>query len=177
VIEFLRLLGMLNAAVWLGATVFYVFAAGPFATSEQVSALLGQQADYFTRVIEHLLAARFFKLQFICAMVAVFHVAAEWLYLGRVPKRAHLALIAFLVGATLFGGLAVQPRLMRWNMASHAVNFTLQQRLAAARTYRAWHAGWVLLSFATLAGLGVYYWRVGTSSSPGRFVGATQFRS
>lgn len=168
---------MLNAAVWLGATVFYVFAAGPFATSEQVATLLGQQAGYFTRVIEHLLTARFFTLQFICAMVAVFHVSAEWLYLGRVPKRAHLALIAFLVGTTLFGGLAVQPRLKRWNMASHAVNFTPLQRQSAARAYRAWHVGWVLLGFATLAGLGVYYWRVSTPSSPGRFVSATKFRS
>src|SRR4030095_2945285 len=88
VIGFLRSLGVLNAAIWLGAVVFYTFGAVPGLTCQAAQALLGpRNFGYFSVAMADLVTTRLFHLQLVCAVVAVLHLMAEWLYLGKVPQR------------------------------------------------------------------------------------------
>lgn len=167
---------MLNAAIWLGAAVFYIFAAGPLAHSAPMTQLLGSNSGYFASAIEQMLAARLIKLELVCGLIALFHLGAEWLYLGKVPRKAWLGLLLFLLAANLFNGSIIQPRLKRWNVASHAVNLTPQQREIGAKSLQSWHAARSALNLVTLGCLALYSWRISTPPFAGRFVAAAKFR-
>jgi len=98
VIGLLRFVGLMNAAVWFGAAVFWLLGAGPSARSGDMLALLGaKNFPYYSITIAEILNARYFNLHFVCAAIALLHLAAEWLYIGNAPRRPWLALLASLV--------------------------------------------------------------------------------
>ena len=122
-IGFLRLVGLLNSAVWLGAAAFYTFAIGPAASSQDVKDLLEPaNYPYFSGAIAQVLIARYFRWQLACSAVAVLHVLAEWLYFGKIPHKLWLGLLAGLVSVNLLGGLWLEPRLSEWHTIRYAVN-------------------------------------------------------
>ena len=103
VIGFLRLVGLINAAIWFGAAVFFAFAAAPVATSEAMGSLLGpRNFPYFSASVYHLIAGKYYALHLICSVIALMHMATEWVYLGKNPRRVW---VVMLLGLTLLGGL------------------------------------------------------------------------
>jgi hypothetical protein len=59
VIGFLRLVGIANAAVWLGAAIFYTVCAGPAVVSSDMPALLGlKYFPYFSGAVGQIVLAR-----------------------------------------------------------------------------------------------------------------------
>ena len=79
---------MLNAAVWLGAAVFCSTTLLVAFNSRDTVGLLG--AQYFTQVsgaLIQIVFSRLFHLQILCASLAWLHLVAEWMYLGRIPRR------------------------------------------------------------------------------------------
>lgn len=174
-IGLLRFVGLINAAVWFGSAVFFSFDASPAAASSDMQELLSwKNYPYFSVAIEQLLAARFFHLYVACSIVALLHLLAEWLYLGKYPQRLWLGLLLGLCLGGLVQVYAIQPRLS----ASHQLQFTRPDlRETAARVYRAWHAVSTGLDVVLIAGLVVYVWRVAYPPDPTRFVNAAKFRS
>jgi len=178
VIGFLRFVGVLNAAVWFGAAVFFTFGAGRAPFSPEMKALLGpNNYPYFSGAIAQILIARYFQLQFICGLIAWLHLLAEWLYLGKSPRKLRLGLLVGLCLATLMGGYWLQPRLKALHAVKYGVNQRPEVRESAGRSFRAWHGVSVGVNLLLVAGLAVYLWRVANPSDETRFVSAVKFRS
>ena len=158
VISFLRFLGVLNAAVWFGAAVFVTFFAGPaFFSDRMIHALADQR--YYAGAAAQVFLGRYFILHYVCGALAVVHLAAEWLYLGRRLTRFTLGLLTVIIALTLFGGGWMQPKL---HGLHHAMYFgaTPAEQAAATKTFRAWHGASQAANLAVVCGLLVYFWRL-----------------
>ncbi len=136
--------------------------------------LLGPKSfPYFSVAVSQVIAARFFGLFLVCAILAMLHVGAEWLYFGKYPRRFWLILIFGL----FLGGLAqvygLQPKLKNLLLVQHSSNFRPELREAAIHSARAWHVVSTGLNLLMLGGLGIYLWRVANPPDEMRFVGAS----
>ena len=177
-IGFLRFVGLLNAAVWLGAALFYTLVASPaFASREMSDLLTARNFPYFSVAIAQILATRFFQLQLVCSLLALVHVLAEWLYLGKIPHRFWRALLFTLLALNLAGGLWLQPRLKHWHHRAFALNARPEAASAAARRFRAWQTAAEMVNFLLAGGLGVYLWGMANPPDPTRSLDAGKFRS
>ena len=93
-IGLLRFVGILNAAVWFGTAIFFTFGTGLVPFSQEMKSLLGQaNYPYFSGAIAQLFIARYFSFQLGCAVVAVVHLLAEWLYLGKHSQKLQIGLL------------------------------------------------------------------------------------
>ena len=174
-IGLLRFVGLLNAAMWLGAAIFLTLVAVPAATSPEMQQLLSaRNFPYFSVAIAQLLATRFFRWYLVCSFVAVLHLVAEWLYLGRYPQRLWLALVVALCLGGLVHVYGVQPQLQKM----HQLQFTRPDlRDAALRSFQAWHKVSTTLDVFLVCGLLAYLWRVANPPDSMRVLNAGKFRS
>ena len=167
----------MNAAVWFGAAIFFTFGIGAAPFSPEMKELLGpKNSPYFSGAIAQILIARYFRLQLACGAVALLHLLAEWIYLGRAPQKLCFGLLIALVAAGLVGGYWLQPKLKELHKIKYGVKTPAAQREAADHSFRAWHGlsqGIILLM---LAGLAVYLWRVANPADTARFVSTAKFR-
>jgi len=170
VIGLLRFVGLVNAAVWLGATVFFLFGAQSAAVSPETQSLLGSKSfPFYSVALAQILGVHYFHLYLACCVVALLHLMGEWLYLGKYPRRLWLALVFGLCLAGMLQTYWIQPTLTEW----HRVQFTRPDlRENARRAYSTWHGMSEGLNFAVLAGLVLYLWRVANPSEPMRFLSA-----
>ena len=164
----------MNAAIWFGAAFFFVFGADPASRSLAMGDLLQQNFPYFSVAIGEVISVRYFHLFAACSVVALIHLVAEWLYLGKYPQRLWLGLVFGLC----FGGVlqlyAIQPRLKEL----HRLEFGRpNQREAAARAFATWRRVSWAANVLLVGGLGIYLWRVANPANPMRFVSTTKFRS
>jgi hypothetical protein len=176
-IPLLRSIGILNAAVWFGAALFFTFVGGPAIFSSDMRNLLGHNFPFFSGAIFEVLARRYFQLQVVCAIIALAHLAAEWLYLAKYPQKLSLALVLCLCLTCGVGGWWFQPKLHRLHALRYGLSTPSAPRLAAEHAFPAWQTGAHLVNFLTVAGLAVYLWRVANPPDPTRFVSAAKFRS
>ncbi len=153
----LRYLALFNAAVWLGATVFFTFAAGPTFFGPEVSAFL--PAPYRARVAE-LVIARLFTLQQVCGGVAVTLLVLECVRAGRWVRRWHLGLAGALLGLSLLAGNALAPHMHRLQQVRYAPESSEADRAAATAAFRRWHGFSQAMNLLVLAGLAVHLWAV-----------------
>jgi hypothetical protein len=178
VIAFLRFLGLMNAAVWFGAAVFFTFAAEPAALSPDMKDLIGtNNFPYFSVAIGDIIARRFVHLYTFCSVIALLYLVAEWLYLGKYPTRRWLLFIFSLILLGLLRGYWLQPTLRGLHDLQHARQGRVEERETAARAFHTW--SYIAKSFdlALVGGLAFYVWRVGNRADPMRFIGASKFRS
>ena len=175
-IGFLRFVGILNAAVWFGTAIFFTFGAGLAPFSQEMKSLLGpNNYPYFSGAIAQILIARYFHFQLACGMVAVLHLLAEWLYLGKYPQKLQVGLLIGLASAALIGGYWLQPKLKALHATKYGLNTRPEIREAAARSFRAWHGVSQVVNLLMVGGLAVYLWRAANPSDPTRFVSAVKF--
>lgn len=175
-IGFLRFVGILNAAVWFGGAVFFTFSAGLAPFSPEMKSLLGaNNFPYFSGAIAQIVIARYFHLQLACGLVAVLHLLAEWLYLGKYPRAFQVGLLIGLCSAALAGGCWLQPKLKVLHATKYGINTQPEVREAADRSFRAWHGVSQVLNLLVVGGLATYLWRTANPSDPTRFVSAVKF--
>ena len=169
-IGLLRFVGFVNAAVWLGATVFFLLGVEPAAQSVDMQNLLGPKSfPFFSLALIQLFSTRYFHLYLACSAIALLHLTAEWLYLGKYPHRLWLGLVFGLCLAGLLQGYWIQPRLAEW----HRLQYTHpEQRENARRAFRTWQGMSQTLHFAVLGGLFIYVWRLTHPTEPTRFLSA-----
>ena len=178
VIGFLRFVGILNAAVWFGTSFFFTFGAGFAPFSPEMKSLLGEHNfPYYSGAIAQILIARYFQFQVACSLVAVMHLLAEWLYLGKAPQRAHLGLLAGLCAVALLGGYWLQPHLKALHTVKYGVTTRPEMRQSADRAFRAWHGVSQVINLLAVGGLAVYLWRAANPPDQARFVSAMKFTS
>ena len=177
-IGFLRFVGLVNAAVWFGATVFFTVGAGPALFSQEMKQLLGaNNYPYFSGAIVQVVIGSYFHLQLACSIVALLHAAAEWLYLGRPLQKFGLGLLLGLLFFGFVGGYGLQPKIKELHARKYALNYTPEVRRSAAASLRVWHGMAQVVNLIMLGGLAVYLWRVAHPMSTGRLAASAKFQS
>lgn len=169
---------MLNAAIWLGATVFCATAVLAALNSRDLANLVG--AKYFAQVsgaMTQIIFARLFQLQIACALLAWLHLLGEWLYLGRQPPRRRVALLTVLFSLSLMGSLWLSPKLTHLHRAQYVLNARAEDRALAGRNFRWWNGVFQTVNVLMIGGVVVYFWRVTRTDDSPRFVRPVNFRS
>jgi len=168
--------GVLNAAVWFGGAIFFTFGAGLVPFSQEMQLLLGPgNYPYFSGAIAQILIARYFHFQSVCCVVAVLHLLAEWLYLGKFPRKLQAGLLIGLCSAALVGGYWLQPRLKALHATKYSLTTRPEMRAAADHSFRTWHGVSQVVNLLLVGGLAAYLWRAANPSDPTRFVSAAKF--
>jgi hypothetical protein len=165
-IAFLRFLGVTNAALWFGASVFFTLFVGPAFFSEGMLKLLGRP---HAGAAAQLVLDRYFLLHQLCAVIALFHLVAEALYLGRVIHRLSLMLLLVLLTLGLIGGHAIQPRLQALHATKHHPATLEEDRAHAEISFRVWHGVSWTLNLVLLGGVWVHLMRVTRAPDTSRY--------
>ena len=108
-IVFLRLIGILNVAVWFGAGVFFTVGVAPALFSTETKALLQQSYPVLSGRLAMLVVSRYFLLHYWCGSIALLHQLAERFYLGKPLQRLTFGVLIGLCTLSLLGGLWLQP--------------------------------------------------------------------
>jgi len=178
VIGFLRFIGVMNAAVWLGTAIFFTFGAGPACLSTDLKTALGLAAgdSYPPGAIEAIMMARYYHLSLACAVIALLHLLTEWLYMGRPGRKFSFGLLAGLFILTFIGSNLLQPQLHDLNRK----RFSPTQPAAhesSAKSMRIVSDFAMAFNVLIIGGLVIYVWRVANPSDTLRFVSPVKFRS
>lgn len=170
-LSFLRFFGVTVAAVWFGATVFFTLFAGPAFFTDEMKRLFPPP---YNGAIAELVLSRFFILHYLCGLLALAHLGAEWMYSGKVPPRLTVWLVGGTLGFSLLGGLWLQPKLHKLQRVKYADHYripaTAQQREAAAKDFGMWHGISQAMNILVLLSLWLYLARVIQPGESPRFV-------
>ncbi len=164
-------MGVLNAAVWCGSSIF-VFAALPALFTPGMKHLL---TDAGVGYAAEAIFSRFFILQYCCAAIAIVHMVVDWLYYGRQIRKSTLGVMAVVVALILAGGLWAQPKMRNLHVAKYFGN-TPEKQAQAGRAFGRWHAASESANLIILCGLVWYLWRVTKEKIPERFVSFNKIR-
>lgn len=174
-IGFLRLIGIANAAIWFGSAVFFTFAVGPAFFSEGMINLLGPGNNEVGRAYAgaavQIVLERYFLFHQICGAVALIHLLAEWIYLGRPLRRLTLILLCSLLLLGFIGGYGLQPKLQALHRTMYGPGQTSGQRVAARKEFNLLHGVSQALNLFVMGGVLIYLWRVTTPPNSYRFRG------
>ncbi|MDB6110935.1 MAG: hypothetical protein JWR69_2685 [Pedosphaera sp.] len=170
-------MGLVNAAVWFGAAIFFTLGVGPGVFSQDMHKLFGETAfQYYAGGVALVLIKRYFILQYICGTIALLHLFAEWLYLGRKTNRLTLGLLVVLFSLSLMGGLWLQPKMQTLRQTMY-LDPSPERKDLARRSFGAWHGVSQFANLIIIAGLIVYLVRVTRPPEAGRYGNFTKFRS
>lgn len=153
----LRFLALLNAAVWLGATVFFTLGAGPAFFSPEMAAFLPR--PHRARAAE-LVIARLFTLQQVCGGVALTLLLMECVRVGKLVRRWHLGLVGGLLVLSLLAGNWLAPHMHQLQRIRYAPDSSPPERTAAEVSFQRWHAFSQVMNLLTLVGMMVHLWAV-----------------
>jgi hypothetical protein len=173
---FLRFVGILNAAAWFGAALFLCFGAEPAVFSADTQVLLQKSFTYLAGLLDHNIRVRFFYLSLFFGVVALVHLVAEWLYLGRTAPRLSLWLLMGLLGQVLANRGLLEPRLKTLHV-TRVVGGSVAERQAAQKSFSTLSTVIEIMDVFIVGGLAIYLWRMANPPDSLRFVSATKFRS
>ena len=140
--------------------------------------LLGaKNYPYFSEAVGQIVFSRFFQLQLVCGALALLHVLAEWLYLGKSAQRFWLGLLIGLCALSLIGGYWVQPRMKALHAVKCGVNTPPETREAVSSSFRTWRHVFHAMNVLMIGGLILYLWRVANPADQTRFLDAAKVRS
>jgi hypothetical protein len=171
---FLRFVGIVNAAIWFGASIFFAGVVLPGIFSEDMHKVFGVAPDspfygYYPGGVAMALFRRFFVLQYVCGLVALVHLFAEKLYLGRAFPRLATAIAVGALVLSLIGGLGVQPRLREFRQTMYSSTASAEQKAAATHSFGVWHGMSEAANLLMLAGLLVYLVRMARPEESSRY--------
>src|SRR6266545_3336522 len=118
----LRFIGVLNAAVWLGAAFFFTFAVGPALLSDEAKKVFPGSSPFWPGVMLQFVIGRYFYVQQICGVIALVHLVAEWFYLGRPLQRLNVVILGGLLLFGFVGGFWIQPKLHELHLVTYGMN-------------------------------------------------------
>lgn len=167
----LRIIGIFNAAIWLGAAVFFTLSVAPASFSPEMKRIFG---DYYTGVIAQNLLGRYFAMSLICGGIALIHYFAEMVYAGRPFRRFTFGLILGVILLGLLGGQVFTPKMKSLHQLKHLG--PMEQRPAATAQFSRLHAVAMTGNLLGLIALVIYTWQVTNPPDPTRFVSAQKFR-
>ncbi len=159
---FLRFVGLFNAAVWVGGSVFFSFLAASVFFTPEVKAFAPPPAN---GLVAQAVLGRYFALHYICGTIASLHLLIEWLYNGGgFPKRA-IAIVCVLLGLALFGGKFKQKHQVELKSDGEqplieTVEYTEKVVQNAERKFAVWHGVSQIVNLAMVILLIWRFWRM-----------------
>ena len=160
--------------MWFGAVIFFTLAVGPAFFSEAMLQLLGRP---HAGAAAQIVLERYFSLQQWCAGLALAHLIAEWLYVGRPFQRLTLLLLMFLFTVGLLGGHVLQPRMKELHLKKYAVQTPPAVKESAGRSFRILHGTSMAMNLLVMGGVLVYLWQVTRPATNARFTSVNRFRT
>jgi len=173
VIAFLRFLSVANVAIWFGSALFTVIALPAVFTGESGRILTSKWAGFAAEAI----LSRYYLIQYCCATIALLHLAAERLYLGRSCRRSTAGLLIGITSLVLLGGLVAQPHLHTLYRTRYWWGQTVEAQTQAARSFGIWHGVSQVANLLVVFGLVVYLWRIVRSAENSRFADSAKIRA
>ena len=164
-IGLLRFVGVGNAAMWFGASIFIFWLQPAFFSDEMIRLLTRPYAGAAAQIV----IERYFVFHELCGVVALTHLVAEWLYMGKPLQRLTLWLLLGIFALGLVGGHSLQPKLRILHRTIYRPGSTPQQIEQAKQSFKLWHAVSQSLNFVVLVGVAVYLWRATTPGSGYRY--------
>lgn len=146
----LRFVGVLNVAIWLGATVFFTFGAAPAVFSDEAAAFLPR--PYRARIAE-LVMGRLIVLHQVCGLVALGLLLAECVRAGRLVRQVSLGVVTALFALSLLAGFWLAPKMHTLQQTRYSTRSTPEQQAAAARSFNLLHGLSQTMNLFVLAGL------------------------
>lgn len=181
VLSFLRIIGLLNAAVWLGAVLFFTFAVGPaFFGASMLDIFGGEESPgsrYYAGLAAMVVLKRYFIWLYVCGGIAVLHAVIESAYHGQPLKQMKTVLAVVLLAMSLVGGAMIQPKLRDLQGTKYDARATPVQREAASRSFAVWHGISQAINLLMALGVLFYFWK--TTAPPAaapRIANPFQFR-
>lgn len=166
----------MNAAVWLGTTVFFTFGANPACFSPNITNMFSAGSDsYYPNVIAQAIMTKYYAISLACAVVALLHFLCKWLYMGRPNRKFSSMLLISLFVITLIGSNAIQPALAKLNERRFKAPQQVE-RQSAMRSFHILNVVMEICNILVIGGLVVYTWRIANPSDTLRFVNPVQFR-
>jgi hypothetical protein len=167
---FLRLVGIINAAIWFGAALFFAAGILPAVFSSDMHSVFNETGDntYYSGSVAILLFRRFFVLQIICGLVAMLHLLAEKFYQGRAFPRIGGGLVLVMLALYLLGGLWLQPKMENLRHIRY-FGQTQEQKDHARHSFGIWHGISLGINFLILGGLLGHLVRVSQPVGPARY--------
>jgi len=168
---------MVNAAIWLGASIFMTAGIAPaIFLSHDMHAFLGEKNFiFYAGQVAHALFKPYYAFQIGCALVALAHLFAEKLYLGRPTSKFTSGLLMTLLAISLASGLWMQPKMHDLQVRSYAAQATPADRAAAMHSFRAWHGTSQIVNLFIICGILIYTWQVNNPPDTTKFVRPGKF--
>jgi hypothetical protein len=173
VLSFLRISGLIVAAIWLGAAVFFTFFAGPAFFSPEMAQILPKP---HAGAAAQVLIKRYFLLHVLCGGLALIHLGLGWLYAGRPIRALHLWLLIALFGIGLVGRVALIPKMQSWQFKMYSTRFPAEQVAAARKSFGLWHGITQGVNLLVLAGLFAHLVRTDRDNQIAHFISSSKFR-
>ena len=161
----MRFVGVANAAVWFGASIFILWLQPAFFSDEMIRLLTRPYAGAAAQIV----IERYFLFHELCGAVALAHLVAEWLYMGKPLQRLTLWLLLGIFALGLVCGHSLQPKLRALHRTIYGPGSTRQQIDQAKQSFKLWHAASQALNLVVLGGVAVYLWRATTPGSGYRY--------
>lgn len=167
----LRIIGVFNAAIWLGSAVFFTFGIAPGIFSDEMKRVFG---DFYTGVIAQNLIGRYFLVNLICAAIALVHFFGEMIYAGKPFRRFTFGLLIAVFALGLLGGYVFTPKMKELHQLKY--RGSEEQQATARAQHSRFHAISMIGNFISLIAIIIYTWQVTNPPDHTRFVSAQKFR-
>jgi len=173
VLPFLRIIGIANAALWFGASLFFLICIRSVFQSEQLTQLVPHP---FSEASMHVLLAKYLVLLMLCAFVAIVQHCAEQWYAGRPIFRLRLGILLTLVVITFILKWVIFPSMTQQHIRAYRPTASQQDLQEGARAYRLWKTGFHFVHLFVVLGSFSQLWQVTRNQSSYRELGMHQFR-
>jgi hypothetical protein len=171
----LRFIGLLNAAVWLGAMVLFTAFIGPGLFSPEMKQVL--RADWMPGAVAQILVVNYMMLQQWCAGIALVHLVFDWLYTGKIFAKSSLIILVACLLMSLAGTRLMAPKMKELHLWKYSPQATPAQRDVATRSFPILHAAAQITNLLALCGVLFYYWRLSVGPQGARSGAAARYRS
>jgi Domain of unknown function (DUF4149) len=167
---FLRFVGIVNAAIWFGAAIFFAAGVLPAVFSREMHQLFHENPSepYYSGAVAQTLFQCYFTLQCICGAVALLHLVAEKLYLGRGMPRLGTTLVVSLFCFALIGSFWLLPHMKDLRQTGY-FGRTQDEKERARHSFAMWHGFSEVVNVFIVAGLLVHLVQVTRPAAPGRY--------
>jgi uncharacterized membrane protein YiaA len=171
----LRFIGLLNAAVWLGAMVLFTAVIGPALFGPEAHQVL--RAEWMPGAVAQILVERYMILQQWCAGIALIHLIFDWLYTGKLFAKSSLIILALCLAMSLAGTRLLAPRMKELHLWKYSPQSTPAQKEYAKRNFGILHGASQVTNLLALCGVLFYYWRLSVGPQGGRSGAGARYRS
>lgn len=160
----IRIIGLINIAIWLGGAIFFTCVVAPAFFSTKMLALFGGEGAPFARAYAGaaniIVLERYYYFNLVCGFIAFIHIFLEWLYSGQFVSRLKPAILIVVCAINLFFGVMMMPKMKSYFAQKYDQRIPAVQREAAERNFKLYHIIFWGANLVVIAGVGGYFYNL-----------------